>query len=127
MRSTPHHRKSLAVGQQRHSTQSIVRTQGLWRALLVSGIVLTAMDMLYAFLPAWAEQNGVSVTAVGWLLALRAAVTVGSRVGLGRLVAHLGRQILLLISLTGVALFALMAWLTKLALGSWHASELSHN
>jgi hypothetical protein len=32
---------------------------------------------------------------------------------------------LLLISLTGVALFVLMAWLSKLALGSWHASELS--
>ena len=24
-------------------------------------------------------------------------------------------------------LFVLMAWLTKLALGSWHASELSHD
>ena len=34
---------------------------------------------------------------------------------------------LLLISLTGVALFVLMAWLTKLALGSWHASELSQD
>ena len=32
---------------------------------------------------------------------------------------------LLLISLAGVALFVLMAWLTKLALGSWHASELA--
>jgi hypothetical protein len=34
---------------------------------------------------------------------------------------------LLLISLTGVALFVLMAWLSKLALGSWHASELSQD
>jgi NitT/TauT family transport system permease protein len=34
---------------------------------------------------------------------------------------------LLLISLTGVALFALMAWATKAALGSWHASELSQD
>jgi len=34
---------------------------------------------------------------------------------------------LLLISLAGVGLFALMAGLTKLALGSWHASELSRD
>ena len=94
MRSSPHHRKIPAPDQQRPNTRSIVRTPGLWRALLVSGIVLTAMDMLYAFLPAWAEENAVSVTAVGWLLALRAAVTVVSRIGLGKLVARLGRQIL---------------------------------
>ena len=37
------------------------------------------------------------------------------------------RRALLLISLAGVGLFALMAWLTKLALGSWHASELSRD
>ncbi|MFP3507974.1 ABC transporter permease, partial [Burkholderia sp. SIMBA_062] len=34
---------------------------------------------------------------------------------------------LLLISLTGVALFVLMAWLTRVALGGWHASETSHD
>ena len=34
---------------------------------------------------------------------------------------------LLLISLTGVALFGLMAWLSKLALSGWHASETSHS
>jgi NitT/TauT family transport system permease protein len=34
---------------------------------------------------------------------------------------------LLLISLTGVALFAAMAWLTRRMLGSWHASESSHD
>ena len=31
------------------------------------------------------------------------------------------------ISLTGVALFAAMAWLTRRALGAWHASETSHD
>jgi 4-hydroxybenzoate polyprenyltransferase len=36
-------------------------------------------------------------------------------------------EALLLISLTGVALFALMAWLSKKALGGWHASETSHD
>jgi NitT/TauT family transport system permease protein len=34
---------------------------------------------------------------------------------------------LLLISLTGVALFVAMAWLTKRYIGSWHASETSRD
>jgi NitT/TauT family transport system permease protein len=34
---------------------------------------------------------------------------------------------LLLISLTGVALFVVMAWLTKRYIGRWHASETSRD
>jgi NitT/TauT family transport system permease protein len=34
---------------------------------------------------------------------------------------------LFLITLTGVLLFALMAWLSKLALGNWHESEANHD
>ena len=83
----------------RASLPTILRTPGMWRALLVSGVVLTAMDLLYAFLPVWAVEHGVSVATVGWLLALRAAVTVVSRVGLGGLVARVGRKWLLLVSL----------------------------
>lgn len=96
-------------GTRRADTRAMVRTLGLWRALIVSGVVLASLDMLYAFLPAWAAENAVAVSTVGWLLALRAAVTVVSRVGLGRLVAKLGRRILLLISLSlaAVALCAL--------------------
>lgn len=90
---------SYDKGDRRAGTRAIVRTRGLWRALIVSGIVLASLDMLYAFLPAWAAANAVSVTTVGWLLALRAAVTVISRVGLGRLVARLGRRVLLIVSL----------------------------
>lgn len=100
MRSSPHQPKVPAPGHQRPNTASIVRTPGLWQALVVSGIVLTAMDMLYAFLPAWAEDHDASVTAVGWLLALRAAVTVLSRIKIGTFVARLGRRTLMLISLT---------------------------
>lgn len=100
MRRLSHRRGSAGAVPPARATGSVVRIPGLWRALLVSGIVLTAMDLLYAFLPAWAEQQAVSVTAVGWLLALRAAVTVTSRIGIGRLVTRFGRQALLLIALT---------------------------
>ncbi|WP_444814763.1 ABC transporter permease subunit [Variovorax flavidus] len=72
---------------------------------------------------------------IGAVVAEFVAGTGGSGAGLAYQILQAGFQLniprmfaaLLLISLTGVALFVLMAWLTKLALGSWHASELSHD
>ena len=82
---------------------------GLWRALVVSGAVLATSDIVYAYLPLWAVENSVGVTAVGWLLALRAAVSVVSRFGLERLVTRFGRSILLVLAMLigAVALVAL--------------------
>ncbi|MFT4030070.1 MAG: MFS transporter [Protaetiibacter sp.] len=70
-----------------------------WRAIVVSGLVLASVDLLYAFIPYWASSREIDVTVVGWLLAVRAAVTVVSRIGLGRLVARFGRKTVLLIAI----------------------------
>lgn len=72
---------------------------------------------------------------IGAVVAEFVAGTGGSGAGLAYQILQAGFQLniprmfaaLLLISLTGVALFVLMAWLTKVALGSWHASELSQD
>jgi NitT/TauT family transport system permease protein len=72
---------------------------------------------------------------IGAVVAEFVAGTGGSGAGLAYQILQAGFQLniprmfaaLLLISLTGVALFVLMAWLTRLALGSWHASELSQD
>ncbi|MGJ7510519.1 ABC transporter permease subunit [Variovorax sp. GT1P44] len=72
---------------------------------------------------------------IGAVVAEFVAGTGGQGAGLAYQILQAGFQLniprmfaaLLLISLTGVALFVLMAWLTKLALGSWHASELSQD
>ncbi|MBU1358668.1 MAG: ABC transporter permease [Gammaproteobacteria bacterium] len=72
---------------------------------------------------------------IGAVVAEFVAGTGGTGAGLAYQILQAGFQLniprmfaaLLLISLTGVALFALMAWLSKLALGSWHASELSND
>ena len=45
----------------------------------------------------------------------------GFRLDIARMFAAL-----LLIALTGVALFVVMAWASRAALGSWHSSEISH-
>ncbi|WP_234197863.1 ABC transporter permease [Pseudacidovorax sp. NFM-22] len=72
---------------------------------------------------------------IGAVVAEFVAGTGGNATGLAYQILMAGYQLniprmfaaLLLISLTGVALFAAMAWLTRVALGGWHASELSHD
>ena len=80
----------------------------MWRSLTVSGAVLVTVDLMYAFVPVWAIEQGVSATVVGLLLALRAAVSVISRYGLSRLVARFGRKTLIIASI-GAAAAALIA------------------
>lgn len=87
----------------------LVRTDGMWQAMVASGSVLAALDLLMAFLPAWAEERGVSVAAVGWLLALRAAVSVVTRAGVVRLIDVFTRRGTLVGSLVlGVLGFAVL-------------------
>ncbi len=72
---------------------------------------------------------------IGAVVAEFVAGTGGSGSGLAYQILQAGFQLniprmfaaLLLISLTGVALFAAMAWLTGRALGDWHASQTSHD
>jgi NitT/TauT family transport system permease protein len=72
---------------------------------------------------------------IGAVVAEFVAGTGGSGAGLAYQILQAGFRLniprmfaaLLLISLTGVALFAAMAWLTRRALGAWHASESSHD
>jgi MFS family permease len=66
--------------------------------------VLVAIDLLYTFLPVWATERSIDPRIVGMLLAERAAVSVLSRLGLGRLVAVLGRRRLLTAAIAGSAL-----------------------
>lgn len=68
---------------------------------------------------------------IGAVVAEFVAGTGGAGAGLAYQILQAGFQLniprmfaaLLLISLTGVGMFVAMAWLSRLALGSWHASE----
>ncbi len=77
----------------------VLKSPGLWRSLVVSGAVLVTVDLMYAFVPVWATEQNVSAAAVGLLLALRAAVSVLSRLGLSRLIHRFGRKAILVISM----------------------------
>lgn len=71
---------------------------------------------------------------IGAVVAEFVAGTGGTGAGLAYQILQAGFQLniprmfaaLLLISLTGVGLFALMAWLSRRALSGWHASEAAH-
>jgi NitT/TauT family transport system permease protein len=72
---------------------------------------------------------------IGAVVAEFVAGTGGTGSGLAYQILQSGYQLniprmfaaLFLITLTGVLLFALMAWLSKLALGNWHESEANHD
>ena len=72
---------------------------------------------------------------IGAVVAEFVAGTGGTNTGLAYQILMAGYQLdiprmfaaLLLISLAGVFLFVLMAWLTKVSLGSWHASEIAQD
>ena len=99
------------------------RMQSLWR--------LRVPSALPYFFGGLRISSGLAL--IGAVVAEFVAGTGGTGAGLAYQILQAGFQLniprmfaaLLLISLTGVALFAGMAWASRRALGAWHASEVS--
>ena len=96
-RRTPRPRDRVTDRERR--VTSLVRTPGLSRALVVSAVVLAAMDITLVYLPALGTETGLSVGVVGALLTARAVATMVSRLFTGALTAWLGRRLLLVVSI----------------------------
>ena len=77
------------------SLLQILRTPGIFRAILVSTTILSAIDILIIYLPALGDERGWAASLVGSLLAVRALSTMGMRVFLARLSSRYGRAPLL--------------------------------
>ncbi|CCG04233.1 MFS transporter [Blastococcus saxobsidens] len=77
---------------------TLLRLPGLLRALLISCVVLAAVDITLVYLPALGADRGLAAGFVGLLLTLRAVASMTSRVFLGRLVALVGRRRLMIVS-----------------------------
>jgi MFS family permease len=75
---------------------TLLRLPGLVRALLISCIVLAAVDITLVYLPALGADRGLAAGVVGGLLTLRAVASMTSRLFLGRLVARFGRRRLMI-------------------------------
>lgn len=88
------------------SVIDLIRTPGVMNALVVSGVILAAIDLLLIYLPALGAERGLAASVVGGLLALRAGFSMLSRLVLVRLTLWLGRTRLLVgsVLLSAVAL-----------------------
>ncbi|MGW1327221.1 MFS transporter [Streptomyces antibioticus] len=73
----------------------ILRTRGVPAGILVSLAVLSATDVLTAYLPVVGDQRGIAPSVVGVLLSVRAAATIACRLVLTPLLRLCGRTPLL--------------------------------
>lgn len=87
---------------------TILRTRGMQPAMLASLALLTAVDLITAFLPVLAEERGISTRTVGWLLALRALASIASRLLVARFAARWGRRHVIAVSMLLAAVMLLV-------------------
>ncbi|MGW5677498.1 MFS transporter [Streptomyces sp. NPDC003860] len=73
----------------------ILRTRGVPAGIFISLAVLSAVDVLTAYLPVIGEERGIAPFVVGVLLSLRAAATIACRLVMAPLIRLLGRTVLL--------------------------------
>ena len=86
----------------------VLRKPGMAAAMFVSLCVISAVDVLVAYLPAYGEATGLSVETVGLLLSIRAGASLTSRFFMTQLIAVFGRKRLLALS-TGLAAAGILA------------------
>lgn len=96
---------------------------GMPAAMTVSIIVIAALDVFIAYLPAYGEASGIAVAAVGLLLSVRAGASLVARLFIGRAIGLLGRGRVLVASMvlagTGIAMLAVASdswWLLVAAI-----------
>jgi MFS family permease len=89
-----------------HAATRVLRRPGMLAAMLVSITVISSVDVLVAYLPAFGDAVGLSVETVALLLSLRALASLVSRIFMTRLIDLLGRERLLALSMVvaGLAL-----------------------
>jgi MFS family permease len=90
--------KSRKEQGERVPVQRILRTRGVPAGILISMAVLSATDILTAYLPVVGEHRGIAPSVIGVLLSLRAAATIACRLVLTPLLRLLGRTLLLTVT-----------------------------
>jgi MFS family permease len=99
---------------------AILRMPGVLRAILVSTTVLSAIDVIVAYLPALGEERRWAPAFVGALLSVRAGASMASRVFLGAWADRFGRRPLLAGSMAVSA-----ACLVAVPLVTWEAGVIA--
>ena len=84
-------RRSADAGSARLA--AILRPRGVKPAVFASMVALATVDLLMAYVPLWAEGRGIGAVAVGWLLAVRGATSLISRILLTWCIGKLGGHV----------------------------------
>jgi len=92
------------------SVAAILTTRGVPAGIFASIAVLSAADVFTAYMPVLGEERHIGPAVIGILLAIRAAASLASRIGIGALVRRVGR--LRLITISAGAAAAALAGLT---------------
>ncbi|MFI7414186.1 MFS transporter [Streptomyces sp. NPDC049627] len=90
--------KSRQEQGERVPVRRILRARGVPAGILISLAVLSATDILTAYLPVVGEHRGIAPSVIGLLLSLRAAATIACRLVLTPLLRLLGRTLLLTVT-----------------------------
>ncbi|MFE7776740.1 MFS transporter [Streptomyces sp. NPDC057445] len=93
-RATPGSRTERAKVPVHH----ILRTRGVPAGIFISLAVLSATDVLTAYLPVVGEHRGIAPAVVGLLLSLRAAATIACRLVMTPMIRAVGRTALLTVT-----------------------------
>ncbi|NUS88072.1 MAG: MFS transporter [Streptomyces sp.] len=88
----------------RVSVAGILRTRGVASGIFISLAVLSATDILTAYLPVVGEQRSIAPAVVGLLLSVRAAATVACRLVMTPMIRLMGRTVLMAVSCLGAGL-----------------------
>ncbi|MEV5596815.1 MFS transporter [Streptomyces sp. NPDC052496] len=80
---------------ERTSVRGILRTRGVAAGIFMSLAVLSATDILTAYLPVIGEDRGIAPATVGLLLSLRAVATVACRLVMTPMIRLVGRTALM--------------------------------
>lgn len=83
---------------ERVPVQHILRARGVPAGIFISLAVLSATDILTAYLPVVGEHRDIAPAMIGVLLSLRAAATIACRLVLTPLLRLLGRTLLLTVT-----------------------------
>lgn len=89
----------------RGTIRRMMRTRGVPAGIFASVAVLSCVDVFTAYLPVLGQRTGIAPGVVGALLALRAAASIASRLGITSIVQRVGRNRLI----TGSAVVAALA------------------
>ncbi|MFC5215857.1 MFS transporter [Streptomyces coerulescens] len=90
--------KSRKAQSERVPVHRILRARGVPAGIFISLAVLSATDILTAYLPVVGEHRGIAPAMIGVLLSLRAAATIACRLVLTPLLRLLGRTLLLTVT-----------------------------